>query len=173
MSKTPASVDPVTKRLLDGVAGLIAATPFCWLTTQGESGGVSARPMGRISPHPQKTDWSISFVTNRRSRKFSEMRRVERATLVFDGTPRDQFAALSGIAVICDGADERERRWKPEFDQFFPTQLDRQDAVFIDVSVDRMELWIKGVTPEPFGRRATILIRNADGGWRSQPDPEV
>jgi general stress protein 26 len=110
MSKTPASVDPVAERLLDGVAGLIAATPYCWLATQGESAGVSARPMGRISPHPQKTDWSISFVTNRRSRKFSELRREERVALVFDGAPRDQFAALSGIAVICDGADERERR---------------------------------------------------------------
>ena len=82
MSKTPSSVDPVAKRLLDGVAGLIAATPFCWLATQGEGAGVSARPMGRISLHPQKTDWSISFVTNRRSRKFSEMRREERVTLV-------------------------------------------------------------------------------------------
>ena len=75
--------------------------------------------------------------------------------------------------MICDGADERERRWKSEFDQFFPTQLDRHNAVFIDVSVDRMELWIKGVTPEPFGRRTTILVRNAEGGWLSQPDPEV
>ena len=89
MSKTPASADPVTKSLLDGVAGLIAATPFCWLTTQGESAGVSARPMGRISPHPQKTNRSISFVTNRRSRKSWEMRCEERVTLVFDGAPRD------------------------------------------------------------------------------------
>ena len=75
--------------------------------------------------------------------------------------------------MICDGADERERRWKPEFDQFFPTQFDRQNAAFIDVSVDRMELWIKGVAPEPFGRRTTVPIRNADGGWRSQPGPEA
>jgi hypothetical protein len=29
-----------------------------------------------------------------------------------------------------------------------------------------MELWIRGVTPEPFGLRATALERDADGGWR-------
>jgi hypothetical protein len=28
-----------------------------------------------------------------------------------------------------------------------------------------MELWIRGVTPEPFGLRATVLERDA-GGWR-------
>jgi hypothetical protein len=29
-----------------------------------------------------------------------------------------------------------------------------------------MELWIRGVTPEPFGLRATVLERDdAEGGW--------
>jgi hypothetical protein len=28
-----------------------------------------------------------------------------------------------------------------------------------------MDLWIKGVTPEPFGLKTTTLARNADG-WR-------
>ena len=28
-----------------------------------------------------------------------------------------------------------------------------------------MELWIRGVTPEPFGLRATVLERD-HGGWR-------
>jgi len=29
-----------------------------------------------------------------------------------------------------------------------------------------MELWIRGVTPEPFGLRATVLQRDTGGGWR-------
>ncbi len=29
-----------------------------------------------------------------------------------------------------------------------------------------MELWIRGVTPEPFGLRATVLERDASGGRR-------
>jgi hypothetical protein len=28
-----------------------------------------------------------------------------------------------------------------------------------------MELWIRGVTPEPFGLQATKLAREADGAW--------
>lgn len=169
MSQTP---DPAADRLLDGVSDLIAATPFCWLATRDESAGVSARPMGRVSAHPQKTDWTVSFVTDGRSRKSSQMRQAERVTLIFDGAPRGQFAALTGVARICDDAGECGRRWKPEFNQYFPTQLDRQNAVFVDVAVDRMELWIQGVTPEPFGIRTTVLLK-ADGGWRLQPDPQA
>jgi len=29
-----------------------------------------------------------------------------------------------------------------------PTDLDRENAAFVDVEVERMDLWIKGVTPE-------------------------
>ena len=29
-----------------------------------------------------------------------------------------------------------------------------------------MELWIRGVTPEPFGLRVTVLERRTGGGWR-------
>jgi hypothetical protein len=32
-----------------------------------------------------------------------------------------------------------------------------------------MELWIRGVTPEPFGLRPTILERDDGGGWRLAP----
>jgi hypothetical protein len=33
-----------------------------------------------------------------------------------------------------------------------------------------MELWIRGVTPEPFGMRPTTLERDAGGAWRLIPD---
>ena len=49
---------------------------------------------------------------------------------------------------------------------YFPTEQDRANAIFVEVDVERMELWIRGVTPEPFGLRATILERDAGRGWR-------
>ncbi|RBP11348.1 general stress protein 26 [Roseiarcus fermentans] len=166
MSEISASAESGAERLLDAAAALIAAAPFCWLATPGEGGSVSARPMGRLSPHPRKTNWTLSFVTDGRSRKSVELRHADRVTLVFDGATRSQFAALSGVAKICAGRDEVESRWRPDFDQYFPTRADRQNAVFVDVAADRMELWIKGVTPEPFGMRTTVLLREADGRWR-------
>ena len=57
-------------------------------------------------------------------------------------------------------------RWKPAYDAYFPTETDRASAIFVEVEVERMELWIRGVTPEPFGLRATVLERDAGVGWR-------
>jgi hypothetical protein len=39
----------------------------------------------------------------------------------------------------------------------------------IEVEVARMELWIRGVTPEPFGPYPTILERDVEGAWRLLP----
>ena len=51
------------------------------------------------------------------------------------------------------------------YDVYFPSEADRASAIFVEVEVERMELWIRGVTPEPFGLRATVLARDG-GGWR-------
>lgn len=167
MSQSPSSTE--ADRVLEGAAALIAAAPYCWLVTPAADGRVSARPMGRISPHPQKTGWTLSFVTDGRSRKAAEMRRSSKATLIFQGNDEETYAALSGAAKLCDDRAETQRRWRADYDPYFPTDLDRENAAFVDVVVERMDLWIKGITPEPFGLSATILVRDENGGWRLDP----
>ena len=66
---------------------------------------------------------------------------------------------------------ERERVRGPaaldrRYDTYFPSAADRANAVFVAVAVARINLWIRGVTPEPFGLRTTILERDAGHGWR-------
>lgn len=41
----------------------------------------------------------------------------------------------------------------------------RPCALFVEVAIERMELWIRGVTPEPFGTKPTVLEREGEG-WR-------
>jgi hypothetical protein len=47
---------------------------YCWLITEAETGGVCARPMGRLLPNPEKNDWTIRFVTDGRSGKVGDIR---------------------------------------------------------------------------------------------------
>ena len=70
---------------------------------------------------------------------------------------------LSGVARIVTDATEVARRWKPAYDAYF---ADRQSAGFIELRANHMQLWIRGVTPEPFGVRTTDLERGEDGHWR-------
>jgi general stress protein 26 len=156
-------------RLLAGAAGTVASVRYCWLVTEAEAGGASARPMGRISRSPDENDWTVRFITDGRSRKAREIRRDGRVSLVFQRDAEDAFVTLIGRASLRDDASEVRRRWKEAYNVYFPGETDRANASFVEVAVERMELWIRGVTPEPFGLQVTALERDADGRWRLVP----
>ena len=153
-------------RLLAGAASAIAKARNCWLATAAWEGGPDLRPMGRLPPEPGDNDWTIRFITDGRSRKASDIRRGGKVALIFQFDADDAFVALSGSAKLLEGASEVRRRWKDAYNQFFPTESDRASAAFLEVEAERIELWIRGVTPEPFGMQTTTLERDAAGAWR-------
>lgn len=59
------------------------------------------------------------------------------------------------------------KRWKDAYEAFFPGESDRANAIFVEVDIDHRELWIRGVSPEPFGLRATMLEQDAGRDWRA------
>jgi general stress protein 26 len=150
-------------RLLAEAARIVRSERYCWLATAPEAGGVRLRPMGKVAF--DKDHWTVQFVTDGRSRKASDMRHANRVSLVYQREPDDAYITLTGTATLSEHPSEVRRRWKDAYDAYFPTTSDKENAAFVEVSVDRIELWIRGVTPEPFGLRTTILQRDA-GGWR-------
>jgi general stress protein 26 len=153
-------------RLLAGAARTIKNVRYCWLVTQAEDGGANPRAMGRLLHGDGEDAWTIRFVADGRSRKVADMRRTDRVTLIFQHDGDDAYMTLFGKARLLDGAAEVRAHWKDAFAAHFPTEADRANAVFVEVPVRRMELWIRGVTPEPFGMRATILERDEGNDWR-------
>ena len=150
--------------LLTGAAKTIQAVRYCWLVT-ASSNGFNARPMGRVLPDRSEDGWIVRFVTDGRSRKAHELCGEREVGLIFQSDPDEAYAALFGKARLLERADEVARFWKKHYEVYFPTPADRAAAAFIEVDIVRMELWIRGVTPEPFGLNATKLTR--DGGvWQ-------
>jgi general stress protein 26 len=158
--------DVEVRRLLAGAAKVVASERYCWLVTETETGGINVRPMGRALPDPDENDWNIRFVTDGRSRKASDVRRSGKVRLIFQREPDDAFVGLTGTATLVEHASEVRRLWKDAYDAYFPSEVDRANAAFVEVNVERMELWIRGVTQEPFGRQATVLERDAGDAWR-------
>ncbi len=158
--------DGEVSQLLGGAAKTIARVQYCWLLTEAECGGANARPMGRLMPDADDRDWTVCFVTDGRSRKASDIRRAGKVGLIFQHDHDDAFVVLSGDAALIETAAEVRRLWKSAYNAYFPTEADRENASFVQVNVQRMELWIRGVTPEPFGRSTTVLERSAEGTWR-------
>jgi general stress protein 26 len=154
-------------RLLAGAAKAIGSVRFCWLATAAGVGGSPLRPMGRLPNEVGEDEWMIRFVSDGRSNKASEMRRDNKVTIIFQNEPDEAFVSLIGPAALRERASEDGEHWKQAYEVFFPSELDRANAIFIEVDVQRMELWIRGVTPEPFGMQKTALERDPDGGWRA------
>ncbi|HEX6957942.1 MAG TPA: pyridoxamine 5'-phosphate oxidase family protein [Ferrovibrio sp.] len=159
-------------RLLAGAAKTVQSVRYCWLVTAPEN-GIQARPMGRIASDADISDWTIRFVTNGRSRKAAELDASADVTLIFQDDAKDASAVLSGQAALLADEATFRRHWKDAYSVYFPTAEDRAAAAFIAVTVLRMELWIRGVTSEPFGLHATVLERDGAGEWRLKPSPAL
>ena len=171
MAEAEGRRDPVdVGRLLADAARTIASDPYCWLATSTAAGLPSMRPMGRLPRGPGDDDWTIQFVTDGRSRKAADIRRAPEVALLFQRDADDAYVALTGAARLLTRESEVRRRWKDAYAPFFPTETDRANAAFLEVEARRLELWIRGVTPEPFGLQATTLERDASGSWRLSAD---
>ena len=152
-------------RLLAGATRTMRSARYCWLATATEAGAPHPRPMGRVPNDAGEDEWKIRFLTNGRSRKAADMRRASEVSILFQYDPDLAFVSLFGKATLQENTPETRSRWKPAYDVYFPSEADRANAIFVEVEVERMQLWIRGVTAEPFGLRATVLERDAEG-WR-------
>jgi general stress protein 26 len=157
--------DAGVSALLAGAARTIQAVRYCWLVTKATD-GFNARPMGRVLPDKDEDGWTIRFVTDGRSRKAHELCGKQEVGLIFQSDPDEAYVALFGSARLLERAEDVDRFWKKHYEVYFRTPDDRAAAAFIEVDVSRMELWIRGVTPEPFGLHATKLACAADGAWQ-------
>ena len=155
--------------LLAGAKKVVASVRYCWLLTEAETGGANARPMGRLLG-PNENDWMIRFITGGLSRKAFDIRRASKVGLIFQDAD-DAFVVLAGRAKLLEASSMRQL-WKDDYNVYFPDEENRANATFVEVNVERMELWIRGVTPEPFGLHATILERDATAAWRLSLSPD-
>ena len=154
--------------LLAGAKKVVASVRYCWLLTEAETGGANARPMGRLLPGPNENDWMIRFITGGLSRKAFDIRRANKVSLIFQDAD-DAFVVLAGRAKLLEASSMRQL-WKDDYNVYFPDEENRANATFVEVNVERMELWIRGVTPEPFGLHPTILEQDTTATWRLSPE---
>jgi general stress protein 26 len=156
--------DPMLHELLAGAAKTMAGQRYCWLITTAED-GTHARPMGRIPAEPGEDALTVRFLADGRSRKAAEIRRGGKVMAIYENQASDGYVTVTGTAVLQDDPAVVCKRWKRGYETYFPTEADRAHALFVEVSIERMELWIRGVTPEPFGTTPTVLERDEEG-WR-------
>lgn len=166
---TATADDPARlERLLAAARETIAAVPFFWVATAAEDGGANARVVNAQPGRPREDFWTRWFLTPRSGRKADEIRRTGRATLGYQHASGNAFVTLVGAAELIDDRDEVSRRFRgSQFDD--PEGKVASGLVAVRVAAERIELHVRGVTAEPWGRGRTTLERNPDGNWRLLP----
>ncbi|HEV2443288.1 MAG TPA: pyridoxamine 5'-phosphate oxidase family protein [Steroidobacteraceae bacterium] len=155
-------------RLLAGAAKAIAGVRYCWLLTGTETDWLSARPMGRLQSDLEQDDWRFRLVADGRSRKARELRRTGRAAAVIQSGD-EAFVTLTGIPTLHADVGVARQLLKKSFEVYFPSEEDRAHAAVIEIDTRRMDLWIRGVTPEPFGMQPVRLERDVARRWQLIP----
>ena len=156
-----------TDRFLSAAAWAAMNIRYCWLATTDGAGAMNVRPMGRLPRDIDEDEWIVRFVTHGRSRKVEEIRRAGRVAIIFQKDVEEAYLTLTGMATVRSGAIEDRRHWRDAYSVYFPREEDRKSAAFVEIRIDRMEMWIRGVTPEPFGLRPATLERNGADSWRT------
>jgi general stress protein 26 len=147
----------------------IAAVPVCWLATRSLEGGTNARAVSSSAGPPGSDEWTRRFLVRRSSRKVAEMRAEPLVTLAFQHSAGDRYIALGGCATIIEDAAVMRTMWPNDLDAQFPRGFADANMIVIQVDIDRIEVHVRGLTPEPFGAGRTLLERQPDGSWRFIP----
>jgi general stress protein 26 len=169
MSTTMPPVPEVTEtkihQFLSAARETIAAVPVCWLATRSLDGGTNARAVSSSAGPSGSDEWTRRFLVRRSSRKVAEIRAAPLVTLAFQHPSGDRYIGLGGRAAIIEDVVQMRTMWSSDLDKHFPPGFAEANMILIQVDVERIEVHVRGLTPEPFGAGRTLLERQSDGSW--------
>jgi len=131
----PAKKAPSRDELESTARRMMSSAANCALITLDAHGAPRARTMDPFEPDENFVVW---LGTNRKTRKVDEIRRDPRVVLYYFDPESTGYVTLAGIATIVDDKQELAKRWKPEWEAFYP---DREATyVLIKVVPEKIEL---------------------------------
>jgi len=154
---------------------LVAATditthvPYCWAVTADQHGGANARVVQPFFSQMDQDGWVVRFLTSGSSRKAAEIASSGRISLGYLYDPEQAYVTLVGAAAVIHDRRFLQDNWRDEWNVFFPKGPSDVDAVIVEVTVERIELWslVRRIAAAPDGLRPATLQRAASGGWQA------
>jgi general stress protein 26 len=157
------------EQVLVAAQEIAANVPCCWALTAAPRGGVNARVVQPFFSQLDRDGWIVRFLTSGRSRKAAEIASSGSITLGYQYDPEQAYVTLVGAARIIDDRGYLYDHWRPEWNLFFPRGAADVDAVIVEVTAERIEVWnlARRIAAPPNGLRATTLQLATVGGWQS------
>lgn len=121
--------------LLVAAREIMKAARYCALITVDENGQPHARAMDPFSPEDNMAIW---LATNPTSRKVRHIRNNPRVALYYFNSEAPGYVSIYGNARIVDDPREKVKRWKVEWQQFYPDR--KNNYTLIEVTPIKLEI---------------------------------
>jgi general stress protein 26 len=113
-------------------------------------------------------EWTLRFMTDRRTRKVGEIARRGRMTLVYYHQAGGAYVTLAGRARIIEDVAVKQEVWRQASFKWHPGGPTDPNVVLVEFVAERIETWNTPgqIVPDPTkGLWAAVLTRDANG-WR-------
>ena len=112
---------------------IINSSQICALITLDKNGLPHIRTMDTFPPEKGFVVW---FGTNKFSRKVKEIKNNPNVTIYYTVPTNNDYVVISGKAEIIDDKKEKEKRWKKEWEKYYPNKKEK----YILIKVTHLEL---------------------------------
>ena len=138
--------DSLNNQLISAAKEIMANAGTCALITLDEEGRPRVRTMDAFLPEDDFTVW---FGTNPKSRKVNQIKNDSRVTLYYLDKDGSGYVTILGKAQLVDDQREKEKRWKAEWEAFYPDK--NESYLLIKVTPEWMEVvsYAYGLTGDP------------------------
>lgn len=139
-------LDSINNKLINAAREIMTSAETCALITLDQEGRPRVRTMDPFLP---ESDFTVWFGTNPKSRKVDQIKKDPRVTLYYLESDGSGYVMIHGIAQIVNNQEEKEKRWKVEWEAFYPNKY--EDFLLIKVSPEWMEVisYARGVVGDP------------------------
>jgi general stress protein 26 len=128
-------LDSANNKLISAAREIMTSAETCALITLDQEGRPRVRTM---DPFPPEGDFTVWFGTNPKSRKADQIKKDPRVTLYYIEKDGSGYVMIHGIAQLVNDQKEKEKRWKDEWEAFYPNKS--EDFLLIKVSPEWMEV---------------------------------
>ncbi len=125
------------RQALAAAREVMAAAGICTLITLDATGHPQARVM---DPFPPDDDFIVWMGTNRSTRKVGQIEADPRVTLSCFDRDGIGYVTLMGQAELVDSLDQRARRFKPAWKDFYLDEHRGEDFLLIKLVPLRLEM---------------------------------
>ena len=151
-------LDSLNNKLINAAREIMTSAETCALITLDHEGRPRVRAMDPFLP---ESDFTVWFGTNPKSRKVDQIKKDPRVTLYYLASDGSGYVMIHGIAQIVNNQKEKEKRWKVEWESFYPNKP--EDFILVKVSPEWMEVisYAHGVVGDPITWETPRVIFNS------------